>query len=283
MAGANVTKSMDVAERWWLVAAVALGVMGTPLLAQNVARNRPSFAVASIKPDKANSPVEGGFGNGQGRGRNVTTKYLIALAYRIQEFQILGGPGWIGSDRFDVEGKAEDPAADPDQLRLMMQSLLEDRFQLKLHSETKEASVYALVVGKDGPKIKLSADQISPTVNGPAPSGAGPNHGAMRLGRGSLTGNAVALSLFIRLLSQQLNRTVIDKTNLTGRFDIQMQWTPDVGEESLGPGGTTLPPPETSGPSIFTAIQEQLGLKLVSTKGRVESLVIDRVQMPSAN
>jgi uncharacterized protein (TIGR03435 family) len=138
--------------------------------------------VASIKPSKINSGVTAGVGNGQGGGRNVTLKMLIALAYRVQEFEIVGGPGWIGSDRFDVEGKAEDPRADPDELRLMLQSLLEDRFQLKLHRENKEAPNYALVVTKDAPKIKLAPDQTSPTVNGPAQPGAGSNRGAIRIG-----------------------------------------------------------------------------------------------------
>jgi uncharacterized protein (TIGR03435 family) len=178
----------------------------------------------------------------------------IALAYQVQEFQISGGPGWIGSDRFDVEGKAEDPKADPSQLRLMLQSLLEDRFQLKLHSETREAPVYALVVTNGGPKIKLVADQTTPTVNGPAQPGAGPNRGAMRIGGGSLVGNAVMLSLFARLLSQRLDRSVIDRTHLNGRFDIKLNWTPDVGETSLDPGGNPLPPSDSGGPSLFTAI-----------------------------
>jgi uncharacterized protein (TIGR03435 family) len=126
---------------------------------------------------------------------------LIGTAYLVQEFQISGGPGWIGSDRFDVEGKAEDPNADYGQLRLMLQSLLEDRFQLQLHREVRESPIYALVVGKGGPKIKLSADQTSPDVNGPSPPGSSrPNHGALRLGPGSIIGNAVYLPLFVRFL-----------------------------------------------------------------------------------
>jgi uncharacterized protein (TIGR03435 family) len=101
-----------------------------------------------------------------------------------------------------VEAKAEDPKADPDQARLMLQSLLEDRFNLKLHREMKDLSVYALAVDKGGLKMKLSADQTSPDVNGPAPPAAGPNHGAIRVGAGSLIGNAVSMPLFSRMLSQ---------------------------------------------------------------------------------
>ena len=207
---------------------------------------------------------------------------LIAAAYRVKEFQIGGGPRRIGSDRFDVEKKAENPRADPDQLRLMLQSLLEDRFQLELHRGNEQAPIYALVVAKDGPKINLAPDQTSPPVNGPAQQGAGPNRGAMRIGGGSLVGNAVTLSLFTRLLSQRLDRTVVDKTNLDGRFDIRLYWTPDVGEVALDPGGNPLPPANATGPSIFSAIQEQLRLRLESTTGPIDLIIIDHVEKPSA-
>jgi uncharacterized protein (TIGR03435 family) len=105
----------------------------------------------------------------------------------------------------------------------------------------------------------------------------------MRIGRGSLVGNAVMLSLFTRLLSQRLDRTVVDKTNLDGRFDIQLYWTPDVGEVALDPGRNSLPPVNSSGPSIFAAIQEQLGLILETTKGPVDLIIIDHVEQPSAD
>ena len=240
------------------------------------------FDVASIKPSKAGATMAG-VGNGGASERNVTVKMLIALAWRLQEFQISGGPGWMGSDRFDVEATAEDRNTDPDQLRLMLQSLLADRFQLKFHRETKESPVYALVVGKDRLKMKLSADQTSPEVNGPSPRGAGPNHGAIRIGAGSLIGNAVTIPLFTRFLSQKLDRAIIDRTNLAGRFDIQLQWTPGAGEQMLDPGGHALPPADSSGPSVFSTIQEQLGLKLESTRAPVEEFVIDRVAKPSEN
>ena len=245
---------------------------------------RPEFAVTSVKPNKANCYVSGGVGNGGSRNRDVTLKMLIGTAYRVQEFQISGGPGWIASDRFDVEGKAEDPNADFDQLRLMLQSLLEDRFQLELHCEVKESPIYALVVGKGGPRIRLSADQTSADVNGPSPPGAtAPNHGAFRFGPGSMNGNAVYLSLFARFLSQRLDRLVVDQTKLSGRFDIQLQWTPELGENPLDLGGNPIPPTDPSRASIFTAIQEQLGLKLEPARGHVEVLVIDHVEKPTAN
>jgi uncharacterized protein (TIGR03435 family) len=120
---------------------------------------------------------------------------LITLADRVQQFQISGGPTWIDSVRFDIEGKAEDPKADFDQLRLMLRSVFEDRFSLKLHHETKQSSVYALVPVNGGPKLDLSANQSSPDISAPAPKGAGPNRGAIRMGAGIIAGNAVTLSL----------------------------------------------------------------------------------------
>lgn len=112
---------------------------------------RSKFAVTSVKPNKTNCCVSGGVGNGGSVNRDVTVKMLIATAYQVQEFQISGGPGWIASDRFDVDGKTEDTKADFGQLQQMLQSLLEDRFQLKLHRETKECPVSALVIAKGAP------------------------------------------------------------------------------------------------------------------------------------
>jgi uncharacterized protein (TIGR03435 family) len=246
------------------------------------AQERPSFEVASAKPSKAGSPMAG-VGVGSSNSRNVTLKSLMAVAYRIQDFQIAGGPSWVGTDRFDVEAKAEDPRAAQDQVRLMLQSLLEDRFKLRIHREMRESPVYALVVDKSGLKMKQSSDQVSPSVDGPSPPGAGPNHGAIRIGTGSLIGNAATMTLFTRMLSQRLDRLIVDKTGLAGRFDIQLQWTPGVGEAVFDPLGNPLPPADSSGPSVFTALQEQLGLKLESTKAPVEVLVIDHVEKPDAN
>jgi bla regulator protein blaR1 len=263
------------------LSAIAIFSAGTLVRAQDAAKGRPEFEVASIRPSRPGTPSSFGLTG----GANVTLKTLIAFAYRLQQYQILNGPGWIGSDRFDIQAKAADPKTPPDQMRLMLQSLLADRLKLAVHHEIKLSNIYALVVAKGGPKIKLSADQTSPDVDGPAPEGAGPNHGAIRIGAGSMIGNAVPLSRFATLLSQRLDRTVIDKTNLTGRFDIRLQWTPDVGENPLSPSGDFLPPvpADASAPSVFTAIQEQLGLKLEAAKGPVDFLVIDHAEKPSEN
>lgn len=262
---------------------VFLFLAAVATMAQTTTSHRSEFAVTSVKSTTAACCSQGGVGNGKGGGRVVTLKMLMATAYRVQQFQISGGPGWIDSDRFDVEGKADDLNASFEQLRLMLQSLLEDRFQLKLHRETREASVYTLVVAKDGPRIKLSSDQTSPDLNGPVPAGAGPGRGAIRIGAGSLIGNAATLALFSRMLSQRLDRMVIDKTGLTGRYDFQLKWTPDGWESNQDPAGNPLPSTNVLGASVFTAIQEQMGLKLAAARSPVEVLVVDHAERPAGN
>jgi uncharacterized protein (TIGR03435 family) len=239
----------------------------------------PQFEVASIRPSHSDTPSTFGVGG----GTNVTLKTLIALAYGLQQYQILDGPGWIGSDRFDIQTKVTDPKTPPERQKLMLQALFADRFKLAVHRESKLSNVYVLVVAKGGAKITLSADQTSPDVNGPSLPGAGPNHGAIRIGAGSMTGNAARISLFANLLSQRLDRTVIDKTNLTGRFDFRLQWTSDVGENPLDPAGNPLPISSQDAPSIFVAIEEQLGLRLKPGKELVEFLIVDHVEKPSEN
>ena len=156
-------------------------------------------------------------------------------------------------------------------MKLMFQTLLADRFQLKTHRETKELPVYAVTVGKNGPKLS-KAD----------PAGKGTQ---MSMGRGQLKAKKASIEQLAKLLGNQLGRTVLDKTGLAGDFDFELTWTPDV-TGPLGPkeGGVDGPPPvDPGGPSIFTAIQEQLGLKLESQKGPVEILVIDSVERASEN
>ena len=160
----------------WKPLGVALA-MSVGLARAQTGTARPEFEVTSVKPNHTGCCTTYGAGNGRSGGKDVTLKILIAFAYRIQQFQVSGGPRWIDPDRFDVDGKAEDLRTDPDQLRLMLQSLFEDRFKLKVHRETKPSAVYALVVGKGGPKIKLSRDQNPENVDGPSPPRAGPNHG----------------------------------------------------------------------------------------------------------
>jgi uncharacterized protein (TIGR03435 family) len=205
----------------------------------------------------------------------VTLKLLIGQAYDVREFQISGGPSWIGSDRYDINAKAEGlpDRVRPDVMRPLLRNLVEDRFKLKTHTESKEMPVYALVIGKSGSKLKASEGEPGPSL---------------RMGRGQLTGKKIAMAMLAQQLSQQLGRTVIDKTGLTGDFDFVLEWTPEPGQGGGAFGGPP-PPPEalpqadSSGPTLFTAVQEQLGLRLESQKGPVPILIIDSVEKPTEN
>ena len=263
------------------------------ILSQTPAAVRPSFEVASIKPNNSGSGSSrsGTRTGGYFFATNVSLKLLIMQAYRVLDFQVSGGPSWIEGDRFDIEARAEagavppptgppDPTR-PDRMALMMQSLLEERFQLKLHRETRELLVYTLVVGKDGSKMQATVD------GRPGPGGL--NAGSARTsgvpGGVEMTASGISMATLSTMVSQQVRRPVIDITNLTGLFDLTLKWSPQANSSALVPAGGPEPPPpvEPSGPSIFTALQEQLGLKLESTKGPVEVLIIDSVQKPSEN
>jgi uncharacterized protein (TIGR03435 family) len=284
-----------------LLIGLVVVVTAIPFFSQQPAGTKPSFEVATVKPGASNDNRFMIMGQPGGRFTvtNATLKMVMTVAYRVRDFQISGGPGWAGTDRWNIEGKAEegsipqltgppDPTV-PNPLMLMVQSLLEDRFQLKMHRDTKELPVYELLVAKSGSKMKLSDDQsqMRPPERGlPPPQRGGPMpRGAMRVGRGAIEGNGVQFANLVTALSQQLGRTVIDKTDLKGFYDIKLEWTPELGQGPVGPGGPEppAPPADASGPSIFTAVQEQLGLRLESAKGPVEVLVIDSVQKPMDN
>jgi len=260
-----------------------------------------SFEVASVKPAKSDSP--GMFirndPNGSFSAKNAPLKLLMQIAYRVKEAQISGGPSWINSEPFDIEAKPDESVATELQnlpqaerevvIPSMLQSLLAERFKLTLHHETKELPVYVLLVAKNGPKMHESApaapDEPAPGAPGPGPNRRG---SIMMQGRGQLTVNSQPLSQFANLLSHFLGRVVVDQTGLKANYDFKLQWTP--GDEEMmfrgmgpGPDGRPAPPPDASGPTLFTALQEQLGLKLESQKAPVDTLVIDHVDKPSEN
>jgi bla regulator protein blaR1 len=254
-----------------------------------------TFEVASIKPNNGDDRRIGiQFMPGGGlRTTGTTLKFLITFAYDVRDFQISGGPGWINSDRFDILAKSDRDAAEggPDdlrkmsdaqmktaqeQMRLKLQALLADRFQLTIHHETKDQPVYALVIGKNGSKLKESEVK------------QGDRRRMMRMGRSELNGEGVEIEMLTHTLSNVLGRPVIDRTGLKGNYDFKLTWTPDPGQSGgFGgpppPGVEAPPPPDPNGPSIFTAVQEQLGLRLESQKGPVDLIVIDRVEKLSEN
>ena len=293
---------------------------------------KPSFDVISIKPSPpiGTGPMRIG-GGAQGDRftmNSATLRMLLQIAYqRIGntllpgQLQIIGGPGWMDSDRYDVQAKTDCSGGTipRERLQLMVQSLLEDRFRLKAHLETRELPIYNLVAGKDGPKIKRSADQTPPAFAPPLPGpceppapplpggrgvsfgpGSPPPRGAafIMMGTSGMTVRATAtpLAVVVRMLQQQLGRTIVDKTGLEGLFDFELTFSPEGLESPFG-RGFPLPPPPVGAPtgsasaaptapdpvpSLFTAIQE-LGLKLESAKGPVEVLVIDSVEKPTEN
>ena len=254
----------------------------------------PAFEVVSVKPNKSDSGMIRVMSKPDGySATNISLKMLVQGAYGIREDLISGAPSWADSARFDIDAKVAGSDVDalkklsPEQRRLVLQPLLADRFKLKVHTETKQLPVYELVLAKGGSKLKEAnpGDTYAKGIKGPDGVGRG---GMMRVGRGQLTAQAVPMTSLANLLSQQLHRTVIDKTGLTGKYDLELNWTPDQGSDPMFKGTDGSPQradaaPDTSGPSIFTALQEQLGLKLQSAKGPVETLVIDHVEMPSEN
>ena len=264
----------------------------------------PTFEVASIKRHQGGGPsMLRNQPGGTLAVANIPVNFLIAFAYNVKRFQITAGPAWINSEGFDIEAKPdiappedarnmsfEQHQAIMDQQRVRMQNLLADRFQLKFHRETKELPIYALVVAKNGPKLHESSAPSPPDPSA-APKRGGPNGPGIFMGRGQLTGKQMKLSFLAEALSEQLDRLVIDRTGLNGFYEFTLKWAPDEsqgaafkGPGPLPPGGPDAPPPpDSSGPSLFTAIQEQLGLKLEPSKGPVEILVIDRVEQPSEN
>jgi len=246
------------------------------------AQDRPSFEVASIRPNNSSDAratfrmgTPGRFG-----ATNVTLRRLIQVAYDIKDFQLSGGPGWIGADRFDINAEGA-PTPNSDQVLLMLQSLLADRFKLITRKETKEIQMYALVVAKNGPKIKNAAD-----LNEGGGGGARP--GAVTIRRGLLLARAAQLTALLNPLSNILGRPVVDRTGMTGVYDLKLEWAPDEIQGAMFrqmgvPEGFGAPPPDFQGPSLFAALEEQLGLKLESQKGQGEILVIEHAERPTEN
>ena len=276
---------LTVARRNRRIPAVLKGIGGALAIIVGLAQSqtkmavRPEFEVASIKPNNTNSPLYYKSFNHRFTARNMTAKLLMRLAWQVGDGQVSGGGNWFSSEGFDFEATTDRPVT-WGQMRLMFQSLLADRFKLTFHRQTKEALIYALVPGKSGLRIELSPDQTPWT--GDHPDEPGTTGANMDIRAGSLTGDSVPLAMFVNFLSGQVGRPVVNKTGFTGRYAIELRWTPDTAPASPG-AGDPQPQPDLPGASLFTAIQEQLGLRLESTKGPVEVLVIDHVEKPSEN
>jgi len=253
------------------------------------------FEVASIKP-AAPDERRMFIGPGPGGGisvTNMTLKQMIQNAWHIMPFQISGGPAWIDSARYNVVAKPEKKPAPEENMR-MLQALLKDRFQLVIHSETKEMPVYALVLARKDGKLGENLTESKeggctvPDPNQPPPllrPGGKLGCGGAIMSQHAMNGVSVPMTQLARSLSLLVGRTVIDKTGLTAKYDYTVEFTPD--ESVALPTAPGVPPvaapADSSKPTLFTALQEQLGLKLESQKGPVEVFVVDRAEKPSEN
>lgn len=236
-----------------------------------------AFEIASIKPNTSGDRWESVSPISAGRftARNVTVEWLLRNAYRIEPFQIAGLPGWANSERFDISAKASAVNVTPDEVRMMLRTLLADRFQAGLHREVRDLPAYALVVAKNGPKL---AKAKSATCDGPGDASS-PCGGFRIYKRSQMWGNTVTVKQFAAELTFMMGRMVVDKTALAGLFDIRVEWTP----EHFGPEPGTEVRPDEANATLFTAIQEKLGLKLVSEKAPVEMVIVERVSRPTVN
>ncbi len=265
-----------------IVIAVILCAGG--IRSQEKAERLRAFDVVSIRAHVFNGGP-GGCGGAPISGNRVTLRCislrnLIMRAYGVKIYQITGGPSWLyemGDTSYDIAGAAEGSSpVTQDQMNQMLQGLLADRFQLKVHRETKEMAVYALVIGKNGPKMKES----DVDARGGASFRFGGTLGYMKATKESMAQLALSLSL-------DMQRPVIDKTGLTGAYDFTLEWTRDEPQAIPGMSSSEARPmgaqPELRGPSIFTAIEEQLGLKLESQKAPINMVVVDHAERPSEN
>lgn len=256
----------------------------------------PAFEVASVKPNRSAGNYTYILFHPGGRftTENMLLSSIIEFAYGVRADQISGGPSWINSERFDIDARDDEGAAKVNGLtsdqvwerrRLLVQSLLADRFNLRVSRKTKELPIYALVIGKNGPRFSPT------TVTSPDRADINsPNSRRILKSWGKVSMTAMPIRSLAEALSEQLGRQVVDGTGLEGNYDLKLEWTPENQTATLGGVGDAshdaanpLSVPDSTGVSIFAAIQEQLGLKLERRKGPVEILVIDHVERPSEN
>jgi uncharacterized protein (TIGR03435 family) len=245
------------------------------------AQQAPTYDVVSIHPNNSLSgSVRMSTDPGILKFTNVTLKQMISYAYGIREGLIDGLPGWAESAHFDISAKVVDPdlvalnAMDRQQRAAMIIPMLADRFGVKAHTETKELAVYELIVIKSGPKFK---EYVAPAGDQPA---RGPNMGAgsINIQNYDMHATGVPMASLAETLSRQVDKTVIDKTALPGKYDFELKYTPDNARIN----GAAAEPTDQA-PDIYTALQEQLGLKLVAGKGPVLTLTVDQVKQPTEN
>jgi uncharacterized protein (TIGR03435 family) len=253
-----------------------------------------TFEVASIKP----SPSGGrgrGFGvtpAGQFMAQGMTVADLVGVAYGsnlpLRRFQITGGPGWLDADRFDIAANSPIAAPTGEQMAAMIRALLIERFKLVARQETKDAPIYLLNLarqdGQLGPKLKSSG--YTCFVGPPPDPGAARNNCVFRVGYGELTGRGVSMPTLAYSIQNfyGIGRLVVDRTGLVGGYDMDMEWAPLTQFRqpgNLDPPSDAADRPVNSGPTIFIALKDQLGLSLDSSRGPVPTVVIERIEKPT--
>jgi uncharacterized protein (TIGR03435 family) len=257
-----------------------------------------TLEAVSIKPDESDFSGFRMMYTSNGFTVKATPEMIIRIAYGVQDFQISGAPKWLNSERYEIEAKMNkatieqinklDKAQATRAHQQMLRELLANQYKLVLHHETKELPIYSLVIAKSGPKLQQAKPEDTYLSGIKDPNGQ-PMKGAhlMRIGPGELTGQALPIAELVRLLSQQLGRTILDKTGLKGEYDFALKWTPEGHSSPLYKGnkGGTLEnhtlTPDSSEPTLFAALQQQLGLRLESQRGPVDIFIIDRVEKPS--
>ena len=228
----------------------------------------PAFEVASVKPSDPASGISFRRSGDRLTTSGTSLQWLITWAFDVRNDRLFGKPKWLDTVRYDIAAQAPRGNPVPGRLQRMMQSLLATRFGLAIHRETRELPMYVMVVDKSGAKIHLTD----------AGDGSGPNPFSMP-GRGRLIGSQVSTGMLANVLSNQLRRAVEDQTGLKGVFDFKLEWEAETDPQSTGGGGSSAPSTDArTGPSIFTAIREQLGLKLEPRKGPVEVILIDHIE-----
>jgi uncharacterized protein (TIGR03435 family) len=243
-------------------------------LTLTVLRGQATFEAAAIKVNDSGRPG-GGLNVAHNRIKviNSSLKFCVQVAWNVKDFQVAGASGWMDGEHYDIDAVAAEPFK-KDEYRVMLKALLADRFGLVVHSETQDKPGYALVVGKNGPKLSPAKEEQGIMFSGtPA-------------GDRTLKATSATMKQLASALSFPLSAIVVDQTGIEGQFDLFIQWTPDPNEPRMNKSREPTPPlpPDTvPGPTLFTVLQEKLGLKLESRKVPVEVIVIEHANRPSAN
>lgn len=294
-----------------LLTAAGVAVLVAPIVVAMIgacatrAQSQPDFKydVASIKQSK---PGNGGEMILVGMkdtpdgfvATNAPLLFLVQSAYGVNRYQISGAPSWLNTEMYDVDARMDSSVVDafqklsPDEQksvrRKMLQALLADRMKLVVHNEPKEATIYSLVIAKNGPKLQESKPAAAPAnAESGAAGGRGPG-GGMSMGSEdgmrTMTFREAPMSYVAAWLRLQLRAQVSDKTGLTGIYDFKLRWMPERGQRAVPPGGQpSAEASDPAGPTLLDALQDQLGLKLESSKASIDGIAIDHIEKPSGN